>query len=507
MTQLELREELGEGIFFQYVNSFFYVIAGFIFYIYIIHFYSSELVGTVALLLAITSLLNIFFSLGLGYGLQHYISYHLGRNEYESIKFLITKFSLVGFFLSVMSLLFLYFSSPIFAMLFFHTFKYVILIKYLGIDLFFMIINTFLSGILIGLQNFKSQALWNVVGTLVTYSLPVVLLSIFNTSLLIIIGWASGYALSSITYSVLIVRRLRRVNGNENAVRIFPVFRYAFPIFLSSLIGYGASYVDRFVVSYFLNLSLLGIYNFALLISSAISFLAIPFTTVLLPKLSEMYGLERKGDIKNYVAKGIELLSTIYVPIAMLVAALSSPILLFLSNVEYLPASIPVVIVLFASSIFVSGNILSVSLQGIRKTKIFLITSTFALLTNLVLSIFLIPKFQMIGASIGYSSIGAVSFIILYYYARKFDLLKFERLKMVKIYVSAFVMFLVVFVLQRMFLYSPLKLFLCIFLGLAIYSIMIKVMRTFNDSDLDFIMLLIPWWLQKVKAIISLLFL
>ena len=37
-----------------------------------------------------------------------------------------------------------------------------------------------------------------------------------------------------------------------------------------------------------------------------------------------MYGLNKKEEIRNYVAKGIELISTIYVPVAMLVAALSS---------------------------------------------------------------------------------------------------------------------------------------------------------------------------------------
>lgn len=121
--QLEIKEEISGGIFFQYVNSIALVLAGFIFYIYIIHFYSSELVGTVALLLAITSLLNIFFSLGLGYGLQHYISYQMGRKEYGKIREMITKFLLIGLSLGVLSLLALYLSSPIFAMLFFHTFK------------------------------------------------------------------------------------------------------------------------------------------------------------------------------------------------------------------------------------------------------------------------------------------------------------------------------------------------------------------------------------------------
>ena len=507
MEQLEIKEEIGGGIFFQYVNSIAGVLAGFIFYIYIIRSYSSELVGTVALLLAITSLLNVFFSLGLGYGLQHYISYQMGRREFGQIRKMITKFSFFGLSLGFLSLVFLYFSSPIFAILFFHTSRYILLVKYLGFDLLFMVLSTVLSGILIGLQNFKSQAVWNVAGVIITYSLPVILFATLHRYIFIVIGWAAGYAFSSIAYSLIIVRRARKMEGGANCVKMSPVLSYALPIFLASIVGYGAVYVDRFVVSYFLNLSLLGIYNFALLVSSAIGFIVGPFSTILLPKLSEMYGLEKREEIKNYVAKGIELISTIYVPVALLVAALSSSILLFLSSDKYLPASIPVMIILVVSSAFVSGNILSVSLQGVRKTKIFLITSSSALISNFIISILLIPRYQMMGASIGSSSISAVSFFILYYYARKFDVLKFEGIKIAKIYISGFAMFFVIMVLQNVFLYSPLKLFLYIILGFAIYSGMIKVMKTFNRGDLDFIMLLIPWWLQRLRAVISTLFL
>jgi O-antigen/teichoic acid export membrane protein len=507
MEELEVRENIGGGIFFQYANSISYVLAGFIFYIYIIHFYTSELVGIVALLLAITSLLNIAFSVGINYGLQHFISFHLGKREFGAIRDLIRRFSFIGLGLSTASLVFLCFSSPIFAILFFHSIKYVTLVRFLGIDLFFMVLGTVLSGILIGLQNFRSQAIWNIVGVIISYSLPVVLLFIYNDPIFIVLGWASGYGLSAVAYAILIYRKMNNANLNNVHPGRDSIFTFAFPIFLASLIGYGAAYVDRFVVSYLLNLSLLGIYNFALLISSAIGFIVGPFGTILLPKLSEMYGLERKEDFKNYVSKGVELMSGIYVPIAMLVASLSSSILLFLSSGEYLPASIPIIIVLVSSSVFVSGNILSVSLQGIRKTKIFLLTSSFALLSNFILSLLLIPRFQMIGASIGYSSIGAVSFAIMYYYARKFGVIRVEVRKVAKIYLSATVMFIVIFLIQAVIHYSPLRLFLLIFLGFAIYLGMMKVLRTFDREDLEFVMVLVPDWMQKVRRVLSAFFL
>ena len=122
-----------------------------------------------------------------------------------------------------------------------------------------------------------------------------------------------------------------------------------------------------------------------------------------------MCRLGRKEEVKNYIAKGIDLISAIYVSAPMLVAALSPSILLFLSSSVYLPASIPVIIVLVASSIFVSGNILSVSLQCVRKAKIFLVPSSFTLLSNFIFLILLISKYQMIRTPIGYSSAAIAS--------------------------------------------------------------------------------------------------
>ena len=95
----------------------------------------------------------------------------------------------------------------------------------------------------------------------------------------------------------------------------------------------------------------------------------------------------------------------------------------------------------------------------------------------------------------------------MYYYARKFEILKFELVKVAKIYASGFVMFFVIVALQSMFSYSPLKLLGYIIIGFDIYSEMIKVQRTFSKEDFDFIMLLISWWLQNARVIISTLFL
>jgi len=244
-----------------------------------------------------------------------------------------------------------------------------------------------------------------------------------------------------------------------------------------------------------------------LLIVSAIGFIVGPFGSILLPKFSEFFGRNDINSIRIFSSKAVELLLTIYLPVALLIAAISSPILLFLSSSQYLPVTIPIIIILLINSIFIIANVFGPALQSIRKTRIFIISSGLALASNFILSVMLIPPFKMVGAAIGFSSIYVVSFFILYYFMKKYDLISFERIKILKIYISGFLMFIIMFIIQHLLGYSILRLILYIVLGFVIYIVFLKAFRIFNNEDLEFFMFLLPKRLQKLRKIIRILIL
>jgi len=99
-------------------------------------------------------------------------------------------------------------------------------------------------------------------------------------------------------------------------------------------------------------------------------------------------------------------LTAVYIPVALLVASLSTSILLFLANINYIPGAVPMIIILTVSSLTVSVNIFAVTLQAIRKTWIFIASSSLGLLSSVILSVILIPRIGIDGAAIGYSSKG-----------------------------------------------------------------------------------------------------
>ncbi|MEM3455867.1 MAG: polysaccharide biosynthesis C-terminal domain-containing protein [Candidatus Micrarchaeia archaeon] len=70
---------------------------------------------------------------------------------------------------------------------------------------------------------------------------------------------------------------------------------------------------------------------------------------------------------------------------------------------------------------------LGVTLQAIRKTRIFLLSSSLALTSNFILSVILIPRFGIDGAGIAFSSIYIMGFAVVFYYAEKYHIVSLKN--------------------------------------------------------------------------------
>ena len=501
MEALETGDEIGKSVIYQYLYAIVSVLSGFLFYIYIVRVFTTEVVGVVALLSAMMILFSTIFSVGLGFGVQHFISYYIGKNDPGSLRVVVKEISIVLIIVSILAIVFMWFSSPAFAYLFFHTYRYLYVIRIMGFAVVASLGAGVTGGMVLGLQKFRVNALINIAYTVVMYSSIVILLQYWVSPLVVVLGWTAGNSLGTLLFSIHVARRIRGMKSSAKAVSVRTIIDYSLPLFISSLLGYGATYVDRFVVSFFLNLSEMGIYNFSLLIVSALGILIGPFSTILLPKLSELYG---RGDIENlrlYSSKAIELLLAFYVPVSLVVAAISPSILLFLASPSYLPGFIPITVITITNALFISSNILTVSLQAVRKTRIFLLSSSLALISNFIISILLIPRFGINGAAVGFSSIYIMGFAVTYYYSRKYETAYFEKGKIAKIMLSGAIMFSIVFALQMYYWYSPLKMIAYILLGFTIYVLLIRLLGTFSGEDIEMFMKLLPKALN-IKAIL-----
>ena len=471
---------IGWGLSYQYLSATTFVASGGIFYIIVAKLLPTSALGAISLLLAIASLMNIAFSFGFPISAQHFISFNLGIGDHAETRSVARKILMISSILSSVSLIFSLVTARWVAILFFHAPYDTLLIEaasfYIAIGVFFGVLH----GSALGFQMFRTDAIIYLSSASFSYLLGLLLLLLFHGIIYLIIGMTICYLYGTVLYLIYIFFKGPKVTRQSNKTSLPVILSYSWPILLSGLIGYGSTYVDRFVVAYFLNLSTLGIYSFILLVSSSLSFLGGPIANVLVPKLSEYFSIDDNEKLK----KGINLSSTVmmlvYSPLAFGLASIAPVALLLLARPVYATGNVALMILLVTSSIFVLGGIMGSVIYAVRKTGVYVITTALTLVSNLTLSFLLIPRYGMIGAAIANSSVSVVTFIILYNYAVRVRLKNFDWNTILKVWFSSLIMFVLV-TAERLALGNFLHLLpLYVVTGVLYYWIAINVTRSLH---------------------------
>ena len=496
---------LGIDAILQYAGSGVQIFSGMIFYIFIVRLFSTSEVGAVALFIAIIGLFNVIFSFGLGTAAQHFTSYAIGNGEGYSVTKIFHKIIVYGLFASLLGFLILFLMAPYISIFFLHEQKYTELVRLLSLVLIGYILFSILNGSILGLQNFRLSAFINIVIWITYYFGAIGLVYIFHSLSFLIFGWIVGIYFGVVVEIVFISGRLSGNYKPGNSVSNKVMLKYSFPVLLSGLMGFGASYADRFIVAGLLNLSLLGIYNFALLAASAIAFIAVPFNNILLPKLSETYGKGKVEDISNQVRISSTLLSAIVIPASLGLAAMSPSILKLIGGNPYVAGSMPLMIIMFLTSLFATQSILTQAIASVRKTELFIWSSSIAFFVNVFLSYLLIPFYGLVGAAVGYSSVNVVSFFVLLIFAVREKIVSFDLKALSKIWFASIVLFFTIYIALKFTYYSTIFIPAYIILGSIEYIFISRIIHLFQKENLDLILSIFPPNYKIMRKLITFL--
>lgn len=514
----------GIDAIYQFVSAGFQLFSGVAFYMVIVRLFNTSIVGAIALFLAIIGLFNIVFSFGLATAIQHFSSYHLARGDYATTASVLKRLLLYSTILALLGALTIVAGSGPISSLFLHTGAYTALVRLLGLVLLGNIIYGVLNGALLGLRRFRLAAVISII-TWVFYYFGSVGLAILTRSFsTIVYGWMMGTFVGAALGLVALGRTVNGFGhnidpGSSGGIRYDAggglamsrnggagpsartIIYYTVPVLLSGVIGYGATYVDRFVVAGLMSLSSLGVYNFALLVVGGTGFIATPFVNILITKFSSLFGAGLRSSIRDLMKTSTLLLSAIYVPVALVIAALAPIILALLGGGRYVGGSVALAVIMFFSALAVSGNMLMAALASTRRTRVFIYSSAAALASNLAFSLLLIPRLGLLGAAIGYSSANVGSFAVLWAFLNREGLLSYDARGMLKVWASSMGAFLILMLLERWVGYSIPLLFPYLIIGAAFYLVALKALRTFSKERKGFILSLFPasyGWLRWI---------
>ncbi len=439
-----LESGIGSGLSYQYLSALMFEAFGAAFYVIITKTLSTTYVGVITLILAISSLLNIVFSFGVPISAQHFVSYYKGRRDFAEMWGLSRTFIIIGTLLALSGVAFSLLTAKTLASLFFHNVTYYPFIYmasfYIGAGIIFGVLH----GITLGHQMFRADGIIYLLSASLSYLVGLLFLLIFHSVLYVFVGFGLSYLYGSIIYVVLLFNKEPSIKEKKSKTPLPKILGYSWPIILSSLIGYGSTYVDRFVVAYFLSLSTLGIYGFALTISASLAFFSGPLVNILIPKLSEYFSANDKDKLRWGVNLSSALMILIYSPITLGVASIAPLVLSLLARSIYITGTIALIILLGISSLFILWSVFSSVIYAIGKTKIYILSTSITLMSNVALSFLLIPRVGMTGAAIANSSVSVISFIITYYYSIVREAIDFDWVTIIKIWSCSFTMFVAV---------------------------------------------------------------
>ena len=270
---------------------------------------------------------------------------------------------------------------------------------------------------------------------------------------------------------------------------IISEIKIGFPLTLNFIMDFILAGIDRYVIAIFLSVSDVGNYNVGYQIGSLILLFPKAMGTVLPQLMSKAIDSNNDNQAISMVQNSIKFFLILSIPFVFGGIILGKPIMVLLANIEVASEAVLVLpFVAFGSLFFglyiILSNVLFVHLKTKQILQINLIASIFNLIANIVLLFYFR---NIIVASIT----TFISYLIAFLYIRRIvgQLWKIDyQISVIfKSVAASFVMFVFLYFVSMV--YDPISsvwILLCeILLGITIYFIMLFVLKTFSDSEIN----------------------
>ncbi len=188
------------------------------------------------------------------------------------------------------------------------------------------------------------------------------------------------------------------------------LFYYGLPLTSFELSSLANDFSDRFLIKYFLGSSQLGIYSAGYNLSLYVKdFLTRPMWLAIFPIYTKLWEQDGREKTEVFLSKLLKYYFCLGILLAFGVSLLSMDLISVLATKKYAAASQIVPFVVGGAIIYGSTLILNAGFYLFKETKQMAVYTLIAAGTNFLLNLYLIPKYNIMGAA--YSS--AASYLLL----------------------------------------------------------------------------------------------
>jgi len=362
-------------------------------------------------------------------------------------------------------------------------------VSLLSLDIIPTILRNFFHRALIGERRIKRAGIAGVVGGVSRSVIAIIMLLNGYGIAGIIVGWTVGDSIDFILCFYWSSRGY--LEKGESSITRQQLVAFTGPLYLSNVLNYLNSTIDRYVLLLLLGTSALGMYSPALTAISMISLLPTSVSSALFPRFSEIASIGDNETLKIGARVAYRWLYLIYLPITFAVAIEANYVVDIIAGPGYADAAPILSILAIASGLTCPTVIFGSILMGQGRTRALFLAKGSVLITGLAASFLLIIPLQLLGVAFARTIVFAVELLVLGATLRMREDISFDVSALSKPLLSSIVTVAVLFVLQTFWNYFIL-LPLYFILAASLYVLMLRLLHAVDYSDIEFIQMLLP---------------
>ncbi len=259
---------------------------------------------------------------------------------------------------------------------------------------------------------------------------------------------------------------------------------FGIPIAPSNLSGWIIDSSDRYVINILLGIAFVGYYNPAYNLGMIIKMFITPITVILTPALSKYHVLDKRKEIKILLKYSLKYFLLLAIPAAFGLSILAEPLLSILTTSAIAKQSYLMVPFVAVSILFYGINgIVSQILFVEKKTKIVGYIFSLMAILNLILTIYFVPLFGIIGAAIATLATYLVSCILLILYTSRIFVFDFDLRFILKSIFASMIMSLFIYYLHPT---TIINILITITISIIIYIAILIFTKGINLNEIKF---------------------
>jgi len=454
-------------------------VLGFFYVMYTARYLGAEGFGILSFALAFTGIFGVFTDLGL----RSLIVREVARDKSLASKYLnnitVIKVILVSVTFGIIVLVINILGYPE------QTIKVVYLI---ALSVIFTAFTGMFYSVFQAFEKMEYQSLGQILNSALMFSGVMIAIK-YNFT---IIDFASLYLMASIIilgYSLVILRwkffnpffvwSLREIEIDWSFWK--PTIKEALPFGLTGISGMIYTYTDSIMLSLMQGNEVVGWYNAAYRLILILLFIPGIINSAIFPSMSKFY-ISSQNTLKLMYEKYFKIMLIIGIPIGVGITLLASKIILLIFGNEYRPSIIALQVLIWTMVLTFTGAAFVKLFESINRQIVITKISGICVIVNILLNLFLIPKFSYVGASVAtvITEVILVGSIFIFAYKFGYGIQGKKVVKNIsKVIIASVVMG------AFLWYFKSLNLFILITLAILFYLIMIYIIKGINYEDVQ----------------------